>query len=82
MAYARTFVLVALSDAVLGSLVSLHLLTVLLLEPTLGRDIAVIVFLRGLDVLSDTRDLGRAAVLGSVVAWRQVSQSRSGSEQL
>lgn len=82
MAYARTFVLVALSDAVLGSLVSLHLLTILLLEPTLGRDIAVIVFLCGLDVLSDTRDLGRAAVLGSVVAWRQVSQSGSGSEQL
>jgi len=78
----RTFVLVAISDAVLSSVVSFHLLTILLLQPALGRLIVVIVFFCGLKVLGDTRDGRSATFLGSVVAWRQVSQSGSRSEQL
>lgn len=78
----RTFVLVSICDAVLGSLISLHLLTVLLLQPTLCRLVVVIVFLCSLEVLSDTRDGGSATFFGSVVAWRQVSQSRPRGEQL
>jgi hypothetical protein len=78
----RTFVLVALGDAVLSSLVSFHLLTVLFLQPALGRLVVVIVFLCSLEVLGDARDGRSATFLGGVVAWRQVSQSGSRSEQL
>lgn len=78
----RTFVLVAIGDTVFSSLVSLHLLTVLLLQPTLGRLVVVIVFFCSLEVLSDTRDGGSATFFRSVVAWRQVSQSGSRRKQL
>lgn len=78
----RTFVLVAFCDAVLSSVVSLHLFTILFLQPALGRDVTVVVFLCGLDILSDTRDGRSATVLGGVVAWRQVSQGRPRGEQL
>ena len=66
----------------MSSLVSFHLLAILLLQPALGRLVVVIVFLCSLEVLSDARDGRSATFLGGVVAWRQVSQSGSRSEQL
>jgi hypothetical protein len=78
----RTFVLVAVSDAVLSSVVSLHLFTILPLQPALGGDVVVIVILCSLEVLGNTGDGRSATFLGGVVAWRQVSQSWSWSEKL
>jgi hypothetical protein len=78
----------AVSDALCKQLVLfllfLELVAVALLQPALGRDVAVIVLviLQGLHVLADARDLGRAALLRRVVSGFDPAQRRPRGEQV